>query len=65
MACVKFGKFVNPIKVAYLGRKANGKLDSSKDKIDLMIDNLVNSNEITSISLYDVPGKEFFDLTLF
>jgi hypothetical protein len=57
----QFGKFVNLIKVAYLGRKANGKLDSTKDDIDYMMDNFVNSDEISFISLFDVSGKEFFD----
>jgi hypothetical protein len=44
-----------------LGRKANGKLDSTKDDIDYMMDNFVNSDEISFISLSDVSGKEFFD----
>jgi hypothetical protein len=57
----QFGKFVNLIKVAYLGRKANRKLDSTKDDIDYMMDNFVNSNEISFISLSNVSGKEFFD----
>ncbi len=57
----RFGKFVNLIKVAYLGRKANGKLDSTKDDIDYIMDNFVNSDEISFISLSNVSGKEFFD----
>ncbi len=57
----QFGKFVNLIKVAYLGRKANGKLDSTKDNIDYMTENFVNSDEISFISLSNVSGKEFFD----
>jgi hypothetical protein len=57
----QFGKFVNLIKVAYLGRKANGKLDSMKEDIDYMMENFVNSNEISFISLSNVSGKEFFD----
>ncbi len=52
---------MNLIKVAYLGRNANGKLDSTKDDIDYMMENFVNSNEISFISLSDVSGKEFFD----
>ena len=57
----RFGKFVNLLKVAYFGRKANGKLDSMKDDIDYMMENFVNSDEISFISLSDVSGKEFFD----
>ncbi len=57
----QFGKFVNLIKVVYLGRKANGKLDLTKDDIDYMMDNFVNSDEISFISLSDVSGKEFID----
>ncbi len=52
---------MNLIKVAYLGSKANGKLDSTKDDIDYMMENFINSNEIFFISLSDVSGKEFFD----
>ncbi len=44
-----------------MGRKANEKLNSTKDDIDYMMDNFVNSNEISFISLSDVSGKEFFD----
>ena len=56
-----FGKFVNLIKVAYLGRKSNGKLDSTKDKIDIMMGDFVNSDEISFISLSDVSATDFFD----
>ena len=57
----RFGKFVNLIKVAYLCRKANGKLNSTKDDIDFMMENFVNSDEISFISLSDVSAKDFFD----
>ena len=57
----RFGKFVNLIKVAYFGRKANGKLDSMKDDIDHMMENFVNSDEISFISLSDVSATDFFD----
>ena len=57
----RFGKFVNLIKVAYLGRKANGKLDSTKDEIDIMMGDFVNSDEISFISLSDVSATDFFD----
>ena len=57
----RFGKFVNLIKVANLGRKANGKLDSTKDEIDIMMGDFVNSDEISFITLSDVSATDFFD----
>ena len=57
----RFGKFVNLIKVAYLGRKTNGKLDSTKDEIEIMMGDFVNSDEISFISLSDVSATDFFD----
>ena len=56
----KFGKFINLMKAAYLCRRANGDLNSPKDDINLMMNNLVNSNEISFMSLLDVPFKEYF-----
>ena len=57
----RFGKFFYLIKVANLGRKANGKLDSTKDEIDIMMGDFVNSDEISFISLSDVSATDFFD----
>jgi hypothetical protein len=57
----KFGKFVNIIKIAYLCRRENGTVGTTKDDIDLMMENLALSNEISFVSLSDVPVKEFFD----
>ena len=56
----KFGKFINLMKSAYLCRRANGDLNSPKDDIDLMMDNLVNSNKISFMSLSDVSVKDYF-----
>ena len=56
----KFGKFINLMKAANLCRRANGDLNSPKDDINLMMDNLVNSNEISFVSLLDVPVKITF-----
>jgi hypothetical protein len=58
----RFGKFVNIIKIAYLHRRENGLLDSTKDDIDHMMDNFELSNEISFVSLSDVPVKEYFEL---
>ena len=44
-----------------MGRKSNGKLDSTKDKIDIMMGDFVNSDEISFISLSDVSATDFFD----
>jgi hypothetical protein len=57
----KCGKFVNIIKTAYLCRRENGTVCTTKDDIDLMMENLALSNEISFVSLSDVPVKEFFD----
>ncbi len=52
----RFGKFVNLINVAYLGRKAKWKIDSTKDEIDIMMGDFVNSDEISLIFLSDIRG---------
>jgi hypothetical protein len=57
----KFGKFVNIIKIAYLCRRENGTINSAKDDIDVMMENFAESNEISFVSLSDVPVKEFFE----
>ena len=57
----KFGKFVNLIKIAYLQRRETGVLDSTKDDIDNMLENFESSNEISFVSLSDVPVKDYFE----
>jgi hypothetical protein len=59
----KFGKFINLMKVAYLCRKGNGDLNSPRDDIDHMMDNLGNLDKISFVSLSDVPIKDYFDVT--
>ena len=56
----KFGKFINSMKAAYLCRKHNGELSSARDDITVMLDNLVKSNEISFVSLADVPVADYF-----
>ncbi len=57
----KFGKFVNIIKIAYLhrSRRENGLLLSTKDDIDHMMENFELSEDISFVSLSDVPMREF------
>ena len=43
------------MKAAYLCRKEHGNLQSVKDDIYLMMENLVKSKEISFVSLGDVP----------
>jgi hypothetical protein len=57
----KVGKFVNIIKIAYLHRRENGHLLSKKDDIDHMMENFELSEDISFVSLSDVPVKEFFN----
>jgi hypothetical protein len=57
----RFGKFVNLNKVAYLVRKANGKLDSTNDEIAIIMGDFVNSDEISFVSLLDVSATDSFD----
>ncbi len=47
-----------------MGSKANGKIDSTKDNIDCMIEIFSTSDNISFISLSDVSRKEFFDNNL-
>ena len=56
----KFGKYINLMKAAYLCRKHNGELKSARDDITVMLDNLVKSNEISFVSLADVPVADYF-----
>ena len=49
------------MKAAYLCRRQNGELQSTKDDIFLMMDNLVKSNKMLFVSLADVPAKEYFN----
>ena len=49
------------MKVGYLCRREHGNLQSAKDDIYLMMENLVKSKEISCVSLADVPAKEYFD----
>ena len=60
----KFGKFVNIIKIAYLSGRENGNVGTTKDDIDLMMENLALSHEISFVSLSDVPVKDFLIHTL-
>ena len=53
----KFGKFINLMKAAYLCRREHGNLQSAKDDISLMMENLVKSKDISLVSLADVPAQ--------
>jgi hypothetical protein len=59
----KFGKFINLMKAVYLCRRENGDLNSPRDDIDHMMDNLAKSDNISFVSLSDVPIKDYFDVT--
>jgi hypothetical protein len=59
----KFGKFISLMKVEYLCRKKNGDLNSPRDDIDHLMDCLVKLDKISSVSLSDVPIKDYFDVT--
>jgi hypothetical protein len=58
----KFGKFISLMKVAYLCRRENGDLNSPRDDIDQMMDHMAMSDEISCVSLSDVPIKDYFDV---
>jgi hypothetical protein len=58
----KFGKFISLMKAAYLCRRGNGDLNSPRDDIDQMMDNMAKSDEIFFVSLSDEPIKDFFDV---
>ncbi len=57
----KFGKFISLMKAAYLCRRENGNLNSPRDDIDQMMDNMAKSDKISFVSLSDVPIKDYFD----
>jgi hypothetical protein len=48
------------MKAAYLCRKHNGDLNSATDHFCVVINTLVKSNEISFVSLSDVPVKVYF-----
>jgi hypothetical protein len=58
----KFGKFISLMKAAYLCRRENGDLNSPRDDIDQMMDNMEKSDEISFVSLSDLPIKDYFDI---
>ncbi len=58
----KFGKFNSLMKLAYLCRRENGDLNSPRDDIDQMMDNMAMSDDISFVSLSDVPIKDYFDV---
>jgi hypothetical protein len=51
------------MKAAYLCRRENGDLNSPRDDIDHMMDNMMKSDEISFVSLSDVTIKNYFDVT--
>jgi hypothetical protein len=57
----KFGKFISLMKAAYLCRRENGDLNSPRDDIDQMMDNMAKSDKISFVSLSYVPIKDYFD----
>ncbi len=58
----KIGKFISLMKAAYLCRKEHVDLNSPRDDIDRMMDNMAKSDKISFVSLSDVPIKNYFDL---
>ncbi len=58
----KFSKFISLMKVAYLCRRENGDLNSPRDDIDQMMDNMAKSDKISFVSRLDVPIKDYFDV---
>jgi hypothetical protein len=59
---VKFDKLFSLMKAAYLCRRENGDLNSPRDDIDQMMDNMAKSDKISFLSLSDVPIKDYFDV---
>jgi hypothetical protein len=57
----KFGKFISLMKAVYLYRRENGDIHSLRDDIDQMMDNMAKTDEISFVSLSDVPIKDYFD----
>jgi hypothetical protein len=51
------------MKVAYLCRRENGDLNSPRDDIDHMINNMAKSDKISFVSLSNVSIKDYFDVT--
>jgi hypothetical protein len=47
----KLEKFVTIIKIAYLCWRENGTINSAKEDIDVMMENLAESNEKSFVSL--------------
>jgi hypothetical protein len=58
----KFGKLFSLMKAAYLCRRENVDLNSPRDDIDHMMDNIAKSDEISFVSLSDVPTKDYFNV---
>jgi hypothetical protein len=58
----KFVEFISLMKAAYLCRRENVDLNSPRDDIDHMMDNMAMSDEISFVSLSDVPIKDYFDV---
>ncbi len=50
------------MKAAYLCMRENVDLNSPRDDIDQMMDNMAKSDEISFVSLSDVPIKDYFDV---
>ena len=50
------------MKAAYLCRRENGDLNSPRDDIDQMMDNMAKSDKISFVPLSDVPIKDYFDV---
>ncbi len=57
----KYGKFLNLMKTAYICQREHGDLKNATDDIDEMMDNLSKSDDISFVSLADVPVKEYFE----
>jgi hypothetical protein len=58
----QIGKFISLIKAAYLCRRENGDLNSPRDDIDQMMDNMAKSDKVSFVSLSDVSIKDYFDV---
>jgi hypothetical protein len=52
------------MKAAYLCRRENGDLNSPRDDIDQMMDNMAKSEKISFVSLSDVQIKDYFDVNI-
>ena len=57
----KYGKFLNLMKMAYICQWEHGDLKNARDDIDEMMDNLSKSDDISFVSLANVPVKEYFE----